>query len=150
MSASKYRLYWRLQLAAHYMQKFADRELAGSADITAAQTGVLTVIATHGEVNQKQVAVALGLNESAVTAMVRRLVSLKYLRFKKSRLDGRVKILSLTSAGETVQKQAKKPFNKVNQTIESVLTPDEVAQVADCLIRLGESFERKNSAETNF
>ncbi|MFT7288831.1 MAG: DNA-binding MarR family transcriptional regulator [Halieaceae bacterium] len=140
MSAAKLRLYWRIQLAAHHMQKMADRELASSAQITTAQLGVLSVIANNKEINQKDVALALGLNESAVTAMVRRLVALEYLNCKKSSRDGRAKTLSLTPTGIAVQKTAKLPFKKINEVIESTLSDNDISLLADCLSRLTESF----------
>lgn len=143
MFAAKLRLYWRIQLAAHHMQKYADRELSAAAKITTAQVGVLTVIANRKEINQRDVAVALGLNESAVTAMVRRLVALKYVDCRKSDTDGRVKILSLTPIGKDVQRMAKLPFKKINKVIESTLTDDEIEIVADCLSRLKDAFEDK-------
>ena len=96
---SQTRLYWRLQLAAHYLQKRADRDLVKRAGITTAQSGVLAVIARGKNVTQKQVASALGLNESAVTAMVRRLLSLGYIDRKVSETDARARLLSLTQRG---------------------------------------------------
>ncbi|MFT4799012.1 MAG: DNA-binding MarR family transcriptional regulator [Candidatus Azotimanducaceae bacterium] len=141
MSASKLNLYWRVQLAAHHMQKYADRELASAARISTAQVGVLTVIANSNEINQKGVATALGLNESAVTAMVKRLVALKYVDCRKNKADGRVKTLSLTPLGEDVQRHTKLPFKKINKVIESTLAADEIEILADCLERLRQSFE---------
>lgn len=144
MSASKLRLYWLIQLTAHSMQKYADRKLVSAARITTAQVGVLTVVANQKESNQKDIALALGLNESAVTAMVRRLVTLNYIDCRKSNRDGRVKILTLTPAGKDVQRNAKLPFKEINQTIESTLTDDEIEILADCLSRLKTSFEIKH------
>ena len=141
MSASSLRIYWRQQLAAHHMQKFADRELASAAQITTAQVGVLSVIANNDGIKQKEVAVALGLNESAITAMVRRLVALDCIEWKKSKSDGRAKILSLTTTGKEVQKNAKLPFEKINKVIESTLSEDEIELLADMLDRLRGAFE---------
>ena len=68
MSASKSRLYHRLQLAAHRLQKSADRAVLAAAEITTAQAAVLMLVA-GGANSQREVATQLGLNESAVTAM---------------------------------------------------------------------------------
>ncbi|MFK8048375.1 MAG: MarR family winged helix-turn-helix transcriptional regulator [Halioglobus sp.] len=143
MSASSVKLYWRQQLAAHHMQKFADRELASVAKITTAQIGVLTVISNNKGINQKEVALALGLNESAVTAMVRRLASLDLVKSSASKNDGRAKILALTATGRAVQKNAKLPFDKINKIIESTLSAGEIELLAELLDRLKESFEEK-------
>lgn len=141
MSASKLRLYWRLQLAAHYLQKNADRELLAKANITTAQTGVMTVIANGKGVTQKHVAEALGLNESAVTAMVKRLVSLDYIERRQSDSDARARILTLTPLGKEVQTSVRPPFRKINKRIEETLSSEEVENLADYLERLTSAFK---------
>ena len=73
MSASKHRIYHRLQLAAHRLQKAADRAVMAAAGITTAQAAVLSIVAADGPVSQRNVARKLGLNESAMTAMIARL-----------------------------------------------------------------------------
>ena len=73
MSASKHRVYHRLQLAAHRLQKAADRAVMAAAGITTAQAAVLSIVAADGPVTQLSVARKLGLNESAMTAMIARL-----------------------------------------------------------------------------
>lgn len=143
MTAAELRLYWRIQLVAHHMQKYADRELVSAADITTAQIGVLTVILNRTEVNQKDVAQALGLNESAVTAMVKRLIALEYIEYRISEKDRRVKLLSLTRRGKAAQKSAKLPFKRINRKIEKTLTHDEIAAFAECADRLREAFENE-------
>ena len=141
MSASKHKLYWRLQLDAHHLQKHADRELSNKANITTAQTGVLTVIANGSDVTQKDVALALGLNESAVTAMVKRLIALKYIRRRQCTHDRRTRILSLTDHGREIQRNVRPPFRKINQKIEQTLSQEEIDCLAGYLARLTESFE---------
>ena len=69
MSASKHRVYHRLQLVAHRLQKAADRTVMAAAGITTAQAAVLSIVAADGPVTQRSVARKLGLNESAMTAM---------------------------------------------------------------------------------
>ena len=143
MSAAKLRLYWRLQLAAHFTKKVADREVLATANITTAQTGVLSVIANGSNVSQKNVAIALGLNESAVTAMVRRLVTLNYIKISQSSTDARARVLTLTEAGKEVQKNVRAPFKKINEKIEATLNPAEIARLADYLERLSSAFGAK-------
>ncbi|MEM8500966.1 MAG: MarR family transcriptional regulator [Pseudomonadota bacterium] len=143
MSAAKLRLYWRLQLAAHFSQKAADRELLATGNITTAQTGVLSVIANGTNVSQKNVALALGLNESAVTAMVRRLVALNYINISQNNTDARARVLTLTEAGKEIQEHARAPFETINEKIEATLSPTEVAKLANYLERLTAAFESK-------
>ena len=123
------------------MQKYSDREMSASANITTAQIGVLTVIANQSAIRQKDVATELGLNESAVTPMVRRLVRDNYIERTVSESDGRAKILTLTKAGKAVQRSAKPPFVEINSLIESTLTEQEIEQLTDVLNRLRTTFE---------
>lgn len=141
MSASKLRLYWRLQLAAHFLKKRADKELLSESQITTAQVGVLTVIANGSDVTQKSVATALGLNESAVTAMVKRLTRMNLVERRESKTDGRAKILELTEAGRHVTQTTHPPFEEINERIEAALTDQEIQNLADYLTRLTEAFK---------
>ncbi len=141
MSASKLRLYWRLQLAAHFLKKRADKELLSESQITTAQVGVLTVIANGSDVTQKSVATALGLNESAVTAMLKRLTRMNLVERRESKTDGRAKILELTEAGRHVTQTTHPPFEEINERIEAALTDQEIQNLADYLTRLTEAFK---------
>lgn len=141
MSASKLRLYWRLQLAAHFMKKRADKELLSKSQITTAQIGVLTVIASGSDVSQKAVATALGLNESAVTAMVKRLTRMGLVERRQSEIDGRAKILELTDAGQQVTQTTHPPFKEINKRIEAALTDEEIDNLADYLTKLTNAFK---------
>ncbi|WP_430415408.1 MarR family winged helix-turn-helix transcriptional regulator [Parasphingorhabdus sp.] len=140
MSASKLRLYWRLQLAAHFLQKQADRDLLKDGEITTAQLGVLSAISNGEHVTQKDIATILGLNQSAITAMVRRLMNLGYVERQDSLTDGRSKILTLTGDGRDVVKNTRSPFGKINKRIETILSDEEINNLADYLDRLTQSF----------
>jgi DNA-binding MarR family transcriptional regulator len=140
MSASKSRLFHRLQLAAHRLQKSADRAVLAAADITVAQAAVLTLVA-GGAVTQREVATQLGLNESAVTAMARRLLSMGLLERVRDKADARAWHLRLTGDGRAALKRVEPPFKRINQTIESVLSPEEIAHFADYLRRIAVTFD---------
>jgi len=140
MSASKSRLYHRLQLAAHRLQKSADRAVLAAAEITTAQAAVLMLVA-GGAVSQREVATQLGLNESAVTAMARRLLGMGLLERVRDEADARAWQLRLSDDGRTALKRIDLPFKRINQTIESVLSPEEIAHFADYLRRIAVAFE---------
>ena len=140
MSASKSRLYHRLQLAAHRLQKSADRAVLAAAEITTAQAAVLTLVAS-GAVTQREVATQLGLNESAVTAMARRLLGMGLLERVRDEADARAWQLRLSDDGRTALKRIELPFKRINQTIETVLSPEEIAHFADYLRRIAATFE---------
>jgi DNA-binding MarR family transcriptional regulator len=140
MSASKSRLYHRLQLAAHRLQKSADRAVLAAAEITTAQAAVLTLVA-GGAVTQREVATQLGLNESAVTAMARRLLGMGLLERVRDEADARAWHLRLSDDGRTALKRIELPFKRINQTIETVLSPEEIAHFADYLRRIAATFD---------
>ena len=140
MSASKSRLYHRLQLAAHRLQKSADRAVLAAAEITTAQAAVLTLVA-GGAVSQREVATQLGLNESAVTAMARRLLGMGLLERVRDEADARAWQLRLSDDGRTALKRMELPFKRINQTIETVLSPEEITHFADYLRRIAATFD---------
>lgn len=122
------------------MQKQADRGLVKESGITTAQFGVLSVIANGEEVTQKDVATRLGLNQSAITAMVRRLMEMGFVERKGSKTDGRTKILSLTSEGRLICKNTSSPFRKINRQIEAALNDKEIDLFADYLEKITDTF----------
>ena len=140
MSASKSRLYHRLQLAAHRLQKSADRAVLAAADITTAQAAVLMMVA-GGAVTQREVATQLGLNESAVTAMARRLLGMGLLERVRDEADARAWQLRLSDDGRTALKRMELPFKRINQTIETALSPEEITHFADYLRRIAATFD---------
>ncbi len=141
MSASKTRIYHRLQLAAHRVHKSADRAVLEAADITTAQAAVLAVVAAGGAITQRVVADQLGLNESAVTAMVNRLLKMGLLARQRDDVDARAWRLCVSDDGRSALKRVEKPFRGINQAIESVLDSEEIARFADYLGRIGAAFD---------
>jgi DNA-binding MarR family transcriptional regulator len=130
MSARSSRFYHALQIAAHRLQKRADQALMEAAGISTAQSAVLVIVANSPGMRQNQVASSLGLNESAVTAMVTRLVKLGLLARARSAEDSRAWELSVTQAGETALKAIEAPFAEVNALIDGTLGEDTDALAA--------------------
>lgn len=136
MKASELRLYHRLQVAAHRLRKTADRLLIDDAGLTTAQAAVLAIAARGTPVTQRDVAELLSLNESAVTAMVSRLIALGMLRRTRSATDGRAWLLSLSEQGRAARRKAQQSFANVNARIEASLSTREIEHLADYLDRL--------------
>jgi MarR family transcriptional regulator, organic hydroperoxide resistance regulator len=143
MNASKLRLYHRLQVAAHSVRKAADRIVLDAAGVTTAQSAVLTIAAGGPNVTQREVAAALHLNDSAVTAMVSRLLKLGLLERKPSIIDSRAWCLLLTSAGHEALESSRQSFKSINARMESKLSEIEIEQLAGLLDRLTEAFEEQ-------
>lgn len=140
MSASKRRIFHKLLLAAHRVGKEADAEVGSVSGLTVAQSAVLSVLENFDDVTQKKVARELGQNESAVTAMVNRLIRLGFVTRKRSPHDARAWQLHMTRKGKTALDRIKPPFSRINRRIDSVLSPDEVENLADYLQRLNDAF----------
>ena len=129
MTARSSRFYHALQIAAHRLQKQADQALMEAAGISTAQSAVLVIISGSPGLRQNQVAALLGLNESAVTAMVTRLLKLGLLARTRSAEDSRAWELTVTAEGEAALKAIEAPFAAVNALIDEVLG-DEVGPLA--------------------
>lgn len=141
-TASRLRLYARLQLAAHALKKAADRQLVPVAGLSTAQAAVLAVIQSESKPAQKAVAAALGLNESAMTAMVGRLTSMGYVARTTTDADQRVRRLVLTPDGTAALAALAGPFEQINRRIEAALGSNGVEALATALDALNAEFGR--------
>ena len=140
-AAGEVRLYMALQRAAHAFKKQADSALMGAADLTTAQSAVLVVINAEDGATQRSVALALGLNESAVTAMTRKLVERGLIERSRSKSDARAWSLGLTAAGEAALAAVAAPFSALNERVDSALGPDEVKALGALLTALTNAFD---------
>jgi DNA-binding MarR family transcriptional regulator len=138
MNASKLRLYHRLQIAAHGLRKAADRAVLEAGGVTTAQAAVLAIVAARETATQRDVANALRINESAVTAMATRLIKLGILERIRSGTDNRAWCLSLSSAGLMALRAS---LASINARIESEFSQLETKQLVDYLDRLTAAFE---------
>lgn len=142
MSASNHRLYLHLQLAAHHVKKQADRAVMDVADLTTAQAAVLSLLTSKERVTQRTVAETLGQNESAVTAMIRRLMKLGYVTRHRDKADARAWLLEITDSGRTALDAIAGPFGRINETFDKALSAEEAAALADYLKRISAAFSR--------
>ena len=138
--ARELRLYHRLQLAAHALAKHSDRRMQQAAGMSTAQVAVLSVVAAGAPVAQRDVARALGVNESAVTGMIGRLERAGALHRHRHGIDGRSHALELTTAGRRTLARSARAFTAVNAAIEATLSSGELEVVADALERLAVAF----------
>lgn len=140
MSASKYRLYFLLQRAAHKLRTESDNALMEAAGITTAQASVLRIVADGENINQRQLASVLQQRESAITAMIARLENANLMRRLRSPSDGRAWVLEVTQQGQQALQAIEKPFKDINRKIDGALqdlTSQQVADVLTALINAG-------------
>lgn len=142
MTPSELRIFHRLQIAAHRLQKAADRELIAAAGVTTAQAAVLALIGRPGGAHQRQIARRLGVRDSAITAMVKRLMSLGFVDRTRAPDDARSWNLTLTEHGRAALDAMQPAFRGVNDRIAGALDSAELQSLADHLTRLSTAFDR--------
>jgi DNA-binding MarR family transcriptional regulator len=131
------RLYFRLNLAAHRLRVFADQRLLAAAGVTAAQAGVLLIVAdADGPVRQRDLAQLLRQRESAVTTMVERLVAAGLLARERPPADGRAWVLVLTAAGERAVATVRAAADRLNDDAFAGLDARQRAAFAAALARV--------------
>ena len=123
--AGRERLYHLLQTAAHRLKTRADRDSQGVAGISAAQAAVMFVIQREGGATQRRVAEQLKLNESAVTAMVGRLMEAGLVDRAPSATDGRAWTVSLTETGTAALEIFRVSLDAMNAEITAALGGEE-------------------------
>ena len=141
--AHELRLYHRLQLAAHLANKAADRAVQAATSLTVAQIAVLNVVELTPHATQRQVAAQLGVNESALPPMVKRLCDDGLLVRKRSAHDTRAWALRLSDSGRSVLRAAREPFATINATIGDALSDRQVRDLCEMLDLLIESFPQR-------
>jgi DNA-binding MarR family transcriptional regulator len=82
----------------------------------------------------------LGQNESAVAAMVVRLIKLGFLDRRRRDEDGRASLLSLTQAGRRELEATKTPFEELDRMLDGALAPDELDALTALLTRVATAF----------
>lgn len=141
------RVYSRMQIAAQVFRKVTDRQLVEVAGITAAQLGVLNRVGAAHELNQTSLARDLRLNDSAITAMVKRLMTLGMLEKTRSESDSRAWALKLSKKGETAIAKANSQMLSINRRIDAEFGTAVLADFVDKLNRIIEICDEEQTAE---
>lgn len=141
MSASKTRIYFRLQRAAHRLKTEADAALMRDCGLTTAQAAVLNIIAEDGPVSQKYVAETLSQRESAITAMAGRLVKSGLITKSRSQKDSRAFELRITDAGTVALRITRTTFDAINAELDARIDTQDMATFADNLDKILDLFE---------
>ena len=129
MTARNLRFYSRLQLAAHALKKNSDRQLLEVAGVTTAQMSALVIVASEKTTTQTKLATELGLNDSAITAMMRRLIDLKMVTRVRDDKDGRAWLLKLTETGTEAVKKTDTIVDQTSAKVDELLGKKTIATV---------------------
>ncbi len=122
-----------LQLAAHRLRTHSDRRGLETAGVTTAQAGALFVIAGQPGVTQKEIAQALKLRESAVTAMIARLLEARLVERSSSASDKRAWSLHLTDKGAKALQLLRVELDRLNAKLGEALGEDGMQQLSTAL-----------------
>jgi MarR family transcriptional regulator, lower aerobic nicotinate degradation pathway regulator len=88
-------------------------------DITPVQFSLMTALDVRGELEQNSLALEIGLERSSVAEVVPRLQRRGLLERRRSREDGRVKLIRLTPAGRALLRKMARPVQRAHdRTIE--------------------------------
>ncbi len=135
------RVFLLLQQAAHRLRTWADRRCLELAGVTTAQVGALFALHDAPMSTQRELAAALGQRESAMTAMVRRLLDAGLVRRHPSPTDHRAHLLALTATGEATLATVRPVVAEFNTMLRTVLGADGPAALATALRTLRDADE---------
>ncbi|WP_072481931.1 MarR family winged helix-turn-helix transcriptional regulator [Amycolatopsis australiensis] len=129
------RLFFLLQQAAHRLRVAADRRCLAAAGITSAQLGALFAV-REGGLTQRELAARLGQRESAVTAMVTRLVDAGLVGRSAHPREHRAVVLELTAAGEEALARVAPEVEEFNAQLRAVLGEEGFRRTAEAVGKL--------------
>lgn len=140
MSASKHRIYFLLQRAAHRLKTEADAALSQAGGLTTAQAAMMSIVARQGPVTQKHIASTLLQRESAITAMAARLLKAGYITKVKSASDARAWSLEATAEGRSALANMRAPFDQINAKLDTLFSEADITELAERLTQIIDSF----------
>ncbi|WP_019546497.1 MarR family winged helix-turn-helix transcriptional regulator [Streptomyces sulphureus] len=132
------RLYFLLQRAAHRLRVDADRRCLAAADITTAQLGALYAIRAAPGSTQQELARTLGQRESAVTALVGRLVGAGLVVRRSHPDQHRAVQLELTRDGAEAMHRVQPEVDRFNAELRRMLGEDGFDRTSEALRLLAE------------
>jgi DNA-binding MarR family transcriptional regulator len=111
---ARHRFFYLLNLARHRVHKRADRLCQERLGVSGAQLGALFVVVERPGLRQREVADALGYNESAITALTHRMIDADLLERRPDPDDGRVSLVFATAHGNRVVARARPVLAELN------------------------------------
>jgi len=139
---SNRRLFFLLSAANRRVQRWIEAEMAAKGGLTAAQSGVLFLLAKRDGALIGEVAEALDATPSAMTGLVDRMARGGLLERRPDPEDGRAQRLYLTDKGRDALAYAKRGLDSINAQLTEGFTPEEVDAVARWLTHLQQTFPK--------
>lgn len=136
------RLFFLLSAANRRVQRWIEAEMAAKGGLTAAQSGVLFLLAKRDGALIGEVAEALDATRSSMTGLVDRMARGGLLERRPDPEDGRAQRLYLTGKGRDALAYAKRGLDSINAQLTEGFTPEEVDAVARWLTHLQQTFPK--------
>ena len=140
MSAKSYRLIYKLSLAQHRLAKSADVAFREAGGISTTQLGVLFFLQKSPGALLKDVSDVLGVNASAITALIGRMEDAGLVRRQPSNDDQRAIHLYATTSGLAKAAPARPILARLNARLTGDFSEREIAKVARFLDAIIERF----------
>ena len=134
------RLIYKLSLAQHRLLKSADLAFREAAGISTTQLGVLFFLQKSPGALPKDLSDALGVNASAITALIARMEDAGLVRRQASRDDQRAIHLFATASGRAKAAAARPVLARLNTRLTGDFSERDVATVARFLDAILERF----------
>jgi DNA-binding MarR family transcriptional regulator len=140
MSAKSYRLIYKLSLAQHRLAKSADVAFREAGGISTTQLGVLFFLQKSPGALLKDVSDVLGVNASAITALIGRMEDAGLVRRQPSSDDQRAIHLYATASGLSKAAAARPALARLNACLTADFNERELASSARFLDTIIERF----------
>jgi DNA-binding MarR family transcriptional regulator len=134
------RLIYKLSLAQHRLLKSADLAFREAAGISTTQLGVLFFLQKSPGALPKDLSDALGVNASAITALIARMEDTGLVRRQPSRDDQRAIHLFATASGLARAAAARPVLARLNTRLTGDFSERDIATVARFLDAILERF----------
>ena len=135
------RLFFLLNKARHRMFKYAEAQSECRLGTSVTQTAALMFIGKNEGCLQKELAKILGLNNSAVTGLVGRMVKNNLIIRQACEDDARASRLYLTQLGQTKAPQIKPLMKEFNEKLTQGFSEDEIDVVLRFLNNIVDDFK---------
>lgn len=138
------RLFFLINKAKHRMFKFAEINCETRLGISVTQAAAIMMIGKSEGCLQKELAKVLGLNHSAVTGLVSRMIKNDLIIRKSCDDDGRASRLFLTKLGQEKYPQIRPLIQEINQKLTKGFSEDEIETVLRFLNNIVDDFKIKS------
>jgi DNA-binding MarR family transcriptional regulator len=130
--------------AARSLTALYDEELRAY-NVTPAQFGLLSLLATRPGMSQVEIAEAVGLDQTTLSRNLQLLIANKWIKRVRSTKDGRQSLYAITAAGAKLRKEALPHWDRAQELMRERLGEDWETAFA-LLQRLSKGAETLNVA----